>query len=479
MLFDINDTIVAIASAAGPAARTIVRLSGPWALTLAGDAVAEELANLPGFRAMPAVLRLHQSFGRLRTVSEVEPPLRMELPCRVYLFRAPRSYTRQDVVELHVPGEVVGRLLVGELVRAGARPAQPGEFTARAFFNGRLDLARAEAVADIIDAEADAQLRSAVGVLEGALGRVCLPAAEALTEALALVEASIDFAEDGVELRPPDELAAQVDRAAARLEEALAAAGRWTPALAEPRVAIAGRPNAGKSSLLNALSGADRAIVSALAGTTRDVLSAPARLADGREVLLLDAAGLQDHADELWQAAHRAARQALASAEAVLFVADAPAANWPAEAALLAEVAALNRRAALVVLAAKCDQPYDATPPAELARRHGADMLAVSSHTGVGLDELRALLARRLEAPSADGGQAILLHDRQREALHAAAGSAERAAGLLASADAVADVAELAAVELRQALAALGQITGQVATEEVLAAIFARFCIGK
>ena len=411
-ILTLDDTIAALSSAAGPAARSIVRLSGPRAIELAGAVFVPWAA--PGLGA-PVGLAAAPGFSALDGLVRAARPMLIEAPARAYVFRSPRSYTRQDVVELHVPGPAVATALLGELVAGGARLAEPGEFTARAFFHGRLDLARAEAVADIIDAEADAQVRSAVGVLEGALGRLCLPGAQELTQALAVVEASIDFADEDLALAQPAELAGQVRAVRDRLERALEACGRWPAGAGQPRVAIAGRPNAGKSSLLNALSGADRAIVSALAGTTRDVLSAPARLADGREVLLLDAAGLQDHADELWQAAHRAARQALASAEAVLFVADAPAANWPAEAALLAEVAALNRRAALVVLAAKCDQPYDATPPAELARRHGADMLAVSSHTGVGLDELRALLARHpavgvLVAANFSIGAVLMMH---------------------------------------------------------------------
>ena len=304
-MFAAEDTIVALSSAAGPAGRSIVRLSGPEALALGGAVFTRSLENVPGFRALSGTVA-------------VDSPYPLEAPARAYVFRAPRSYTRQDVLELHVPGEIVASVVLGRLLGAGARQAEPGEFTFRAFLSGRLDLTSAEAVADIVDAEADAQLRSALGVLDGALGRLCRPAVEALTEVLAVVEASIDFAEEDLPLPSPGELSERVRAAAEALASSLRSSGRWAPGPAQPRVALAGRPNAGKSSLLNALSGMDRAIVSALAGTTRDVLSAPLRLPGGREVLLLDAAGLDVSPDPLARAAHAAVREAVASAEAVI-----------------------------------------------------------------------------------------------------------------------------------------------------------------
>ena len=461
-MFSMDDTIVAVSSAAGPAGRSIVRLSGPEAIRLAAGALSRPLDGIGGFRAIAGAVR-----------ASARPPV--EVPGRLYLFRAPRSYTRQDVAELHVAGQAVASMLCSTLIAAGARQAQAGEFTARAFFTGRLDLARAEAVADLIDAEADAQLRSALGVLEGALSRLCRPAAEAVTEALALIEASIDFADEDVELPRPAQVAGALREVSRRLKSA-SAAGSSVARAGPPHAAIAGRPNAGKSSLLNALSGTDRAIVSALAGTTRDVLSAAAEMAEGCEVVLLDAAGLDVTADPLTRAAHAAAREAVASADAVVFVVDAAAADHDAEADLLAEVRQLNRRAAPLLVANKTDLPTD---PADLARRFGPGLLPVSALTGAGLDRLRAALAERLAdlAPPRPAG--LLLHDRQRRRLADAAAAATAAAELLAPAGGLADVAELAAVELRAALAGLKELTGEVVTEDVLAAIFGRFCIGK
>ncbi len=492
-MFYTNDTIVAVSSAAGNAARSIVRLSGPDAIGLAGGVFSEPLGELAGFRSVGGTVA-------------VKAPYPIAVPARAYLFRSPRSYTRQDVAELHLPGEVVAAAVCAALIDAGARQAEAGEFTARAFFSGRLDLASAEAVADVIDSAADAQLRSAVGVLDGALSRLCRPAAETLTETLAVTEAAIDFADDDLALAGPGELAATVRKVADDLDGVLATSGRWSAAGGEARVAIAGRPNAGKSSLLNALSGIDRAIISALAGTTRDVLTAPATLVDNLRVMLLDAAGLEalaDQTDPLTRATHSAARQAVASAEAVLFVIDVSADDHDADERLLAEIIELNRRAPMMILANKIDLlatadldgPDRKRPDADNSfssrrygdgknipttlRRFGKDVFPISALTGEGLDNLRKVLTERLDSSAAPQAGGLLLHDRQRRAITAAADAARRAADLFQPAGEITDTAELAAVELRFALAGLAELTGQVADDDILSTIFARFCVGK
>lgn len=450
-----------------------MRLSGPEAVALAEGVFSEPLGGLAGFVSLAGTVA-------------VQAPCPIAAPGRAYLFRAPRSYTRQDVVELHVPGEVVASVVCAAVIAAGARQADPGEFTARAFLSGRLDLASAEAVADVVDAEADAQLRSAIGVLDGALSRLCRPAAETLTKVLAEIEAGIDFADEDLALATPPELAAAAGEVAENLTAVLSRSGRWVrpQGTGRPRAAIAGRPNVGKSSLLNALSGVDRAIVSAMAGTTRDVLSAPAVLPGGVQVTLLDAAGLEDLADSpgdpLACAVHSAAREATRSAEAVLFVIDAAADAGDADRRLLGEVVELNRRAPLLILANKIDLLDEADERvAALRRRFGRDVLAVSALTGEGLDDLRRVLAERLGSLSAPQPDGLLLHDRQRRGIAAAAEAAGRAAEILAAADEVADAAELVAVELRAALGSLGRLTGEVVTEDILSAIFSRFCVGK
>jgi len=468
-MFRADDTIVAVSSAAGPAGRSIVRLSGPEAIALAAGVFEppRSVDELPGFRALTGAVA-------------PKAPVALTAPARLYLFRGPRSYTRQDVVELHVPGAVVADVVRAALLSAGARQAEPGEFTARAFFSGRLDLSSAEAVADIVDAEADAHLRSAVGMLDGALARLCRPAAEALAEALATAEASIDFADENLELCPPGELAGKIAAVGGELNAALGGAGSWQPASAEPKVAIAGAPNAGKSSLLNALSGVDRAIVSALAGTTRDVLSAPAKLPGGAEVMLLDAAGLAASTDPLVRDATNAARDAVAAAEVVLFVVDAALDDHRPDLSLFEEVAGLNRRAPVMVLANKIDLPADVEARVgRLRRGFRREVLPVSAATGDGLERLRRALAGALDGLSAPQPGRLLLHERQRRGIADAAAAARRAVDLLASAGQIADVAELLAVELRAGLHCLRELTGEVFTEDVLSAIFARFCVGK
>ncbi len=482
-MFAADDTIVAVSTAAGASPRGIVRLSGPRAVELAGGCFvsdARPLAELGGFRCVGGVA----TFG----------PEGIALPARAYVFREPRSYTRQDVVELHIPGSppAAGALL-DALIAAGARHAQPGEFTARAFFAGRIDLSEAEAVADVINAADDAQLRAAVATLGGEVHRLCRRAADDLADVLAAAEASIDFAEEGIEIGTAAALAQRVGEVAGRLRDVAGRAADMPETAERPHVVIAGRPNVGKSSLLNALAGAERAIVSAMAGTTRDVLAATATIG-GAAVVLQDAAGLTGWAgrpepgqeepapaDALEAAAGGAARRAVRAADVILFVVDATAAAFEEDLRLLEDVRRQNARAPLVLLANKSDLPADAPGEAvhRLSEAAGPAALAISALRGDGLPELREKLAEELNVSAPRGGEALGLHGRQRRCLLAAADAAGEAKALLAGASDIADVAEIAAVELRAALAQLGQISGEIVSEDILGRIFARFCIGK
>ena len=504
-MFRTEDTIAAISTVPGAAPRGIVRLSGPDAISIAAHlftSAEADITKLGGFRGLDGLVKL--TSGNTAIAREARRAVDIELPARLYLFRRPRSYTRQDVVEFHIPGAPPAvRAILDSLIDAGARNAEPGEFTARAFLSGRIDLSQAEGVCDIINAANDAQLRAGLAALGGQIHRLCAETAAAIAEILATVEASIDLSEEQIELGRPEHLKETLNELAECMGSLADDAARMPDSTELPQVAIAGRPNAGKSSLLNALSGKDRAITSALAGTTRDVLSAlltlPARpgnsAAGSSTVRLLDAAGLTAPSDTLTAIAHNAAYNAVASADTILFVVDASAkarsGEMEKDLLLLREIRRANRLAPMLLLANKCDLTSKVDIERQIAEWKKTDdrnetpesqdlpVIPTSAVTGEGLDAVKARLREILHLSAGRSGQVLGLHDRQRRCLTEAAEASARAAELLGSAEEVVDVAELVAVELRDALAQLGAISGEIVTEDILGRIFSRFCVGK
>jgi len=399
--------------------RAVVRLSGPRAVDLAG--------GFPG-----AVVR-----------------------------RGPRTYTREDTVEIHLPASppLVDRLLRGLLDR-GARPARPGEFTLRSFLAGRMDLAQAEAVEQLISAEGEGDRRAALDQMEGAFSRRLATIEESVLNLCADAEASLDFADQDIEILP---VGAAVERARAALSslrelEAETATRQVTDQ--RPTVALVGRPNAGKSSLFNALTGSD-AIVSAVAGTTRDVLAA--ELDAGVRTRLIDVPGDQE-APGLDGEAVRRGREAIRQADLLLFVVDAA----DPDPALAMEP---KGRPAILVLN-KSDLAREAALRDRFRLR---EAVWTSARTGEGLPELKRRVGMMLshESPERSGAR-FRVSLRQRALLREAEAALDRAAGTASGLG-----MEFVALDLRAALTAFGAISGRATDEDLLDRIFSRFCLGK
>ena len=441
------DTIVAIATAAGAGGIGVVRLSGPRAAAIA--------AAIAGRSLRPR----HAHYARFRDAhgDTIDDGIAL-------LFRAPASYTGEDVVELQAHGSpVLLRALLERCCALGARIARPGEFSERAFLNGKLDLAQAEAVADLIAAGDVRAARAARRSLDGVFSRRVDALAETLLGLRVHVEAAIDFADEPLDTLGGARLRAGLAAAAADLDALLAEAERGQSLRDGLHAVIVGPPNAGKSSLLNALAGSDRAIVSDIAGTTRDLLRETVRI-DGVELTLVDTAGLRAGGDAIEREGMRRAGAELGRADLALVVLDArdPDAGRAAVAAAIADV---PRR----LWACNKADLLDGPPPADRD-----DTVWVSARTGVGLDALHARL-RDCAGGDGDGAEgAFSARARQVDALR-------RTAQELAAARQHLDqeVLELAAEALRAGHDALGEITGRLAPDDLLGHIFSRFCIGK
>lgn len=440
-----TETIFAPATAPGRAAVAVVRISGP----ATAAALGALSVRLPGPRR--ASLRtLRWSDGRV-----IDKGL-------VLWFPGPNSYTGEDSAELHLHGGLaVIAALTGALLAAGLRLAEPGEFTRRAFENGRLDLDQAEAVADLVDAETEAQARQALGQLEGALGQRYDGWRGQLIEALAQLEAAVDFPDEDV----PADVAARargpIQRLLAELDEALADEARGRRIRDGYRIAIIGAPNAGKSSLFNALLGRDAAIVTPIPGATRDVIEAPLVLA-GYKVLLADMAGLRMTEDPVEIEGVRRARAWATDADLRLWLVDGSASDgaWRLAADLL--------QPSDVVLINKADLP--AGEDAAAVRQAAPSAQAISVAAGV--DGLLRGLSERVVADLSGAEFPAVTQARHRNLLEAAREHLRRALVSL-------EEPELAAEDVRLAARSLGRVAGRIGAEDVLDLVFASFCIGK
>ena len=438
------DTIAALATPVGAGAIAVVRVSGPRALEVAdkifrGKRVASQMP--PG-----RVVR-----GQIVDGGAVVDDVLLTV------FRAPHSYTGEDVVEISGHGgAIVAQSVLRAALSSGAVPAPPGEFTRRAFLNGKMDLTQAEAVMDLIEARGAASAKAAAARLEGRLRCEVDALREALLMALAHLEAFIDFPEEGIDPDSGAALAARVDDLLGRVSRLLATADEGRMLREGVRLVIHGPPNVGKSSLLNLLLGYDRAMVSSIPGTTRDTIEENLTLR-GIPFRIIDTAGLRDSSDPLEQEGMRRTRAHVEQADVTVRVTDSvteAAQTAPGE----REVVVLNK--------------IDLLPEAPRV----ADVVALCCLDGRGLEDLVEAVIARTDLGSLDRcADSVAVNERHRQCLVQARGYLDEAKSSLQRGDAP----ELTAVELRAALAAVGEITGAGDAEEVLDRIFGSFCIGK
>jgi len=458
----VNDTIVATSTPAGRSPRAIVRLSGPDAVGIASAVFEsdEPLGQLPSYSSASGVLALDAEHIRC--------------PAVAYVMLAPRSYTREDVVELHTFGAppLLGALC-DALMAAGARPAEPGEFTRRAFLNGRIDLTQAEAVQNVIQARSEAELRVSQAQLGGSFRRAIEQLRGRLVSLLAEVEACIDFVGQDIQLIDPSAAAASVGELISDVDSL---------AVAEPAAApkdgivtvIAGLPNAGKSSLLNALAGQSRAIVTHIPGTTRDTVEHQIDVG-GIMFRLIDTAGVRSADLEAEAEAIGRAEAAFVSADLTLLIIDGSR-PLAAEAEALWLRLTSRRAAAVITIINKSDLPQELSAGDEGRLAQRGPILGTSATRGDGLGGLRAEMAKAARSDAVTRStHAFWLNARHRAALARAGEALRLARAALARGLGL----EFAAADLHDTLAALAEVVGRTTSDDILDTIFSQFCIGK
>jgi tRNA modification GTPase len=445
-MFSTSDTIVAIATPPGRGSLGVVRLSGPAAHTIAQRLTARHVPFEPR----------HATFTE---ISSDATPIDHVIAT---FFPAPRSYTGDDTVELSAHGSIaILHAIVAAAIGAGGRIAEPGEFTLRAFLNGRMDLMQAEAVADLVDAVTPLQARVAFDQLQGTLTGAIGEISSALFDVMARMEASVDFPDEGYHFLEPQQLIVSLDALIARTLLLLADAQRGRLVREGFQIAIVGKPNVGKSSLFNALVGVSRSIVTSTPGTTRDVLTEVVEI-NGFRVTLADTAGLRRTDDEIEAEGVGRARQALGTSDVILVVVDGSQPLDHSDLEIISQTIDYNR----LIISNKCD-----------VQGHVAqDFLPVSARTGAGLDAVRDQLTRALDTDMTRDPPAItnLRHITLVRQAHDALQRAREAAG---AGDRLPE--EFVLADLQDAQAALDEVTGKRAPDDLLNHIFSRFCVGK
>lgn len=455
----LHDTIAAIATPLGEGGLAVLRLSGVQALSIADQC----FVPVGSSSLKPTVAPSHTiHYGRIErdgnTVDEV----------LVAVMRAPRTFTREDVVEITCHGGLLpAKMILDLLLENGARLAEPGEFTKRAFLNGRIDLAQAEAVADLIHARTELAMSAANEQLAGKLSQRIETLRDDLVKTLAHIEAHIDFPDEDIAPDTKEQLLNRLERAVAFMDTLLRTANEGQILRRGVRTAIIGRPNAGKSSLLNQFLGHDRAIVSAMPGTTRDTIEETANIR-GLPVVFIDTAGLREAGDELEAEGIRRSRESLAKAELILHVLDGTEPLTAADEILLHEFESKKR----ILVRNKSDK----TSRLELPEKFRAAAVDVSCATGTGLEPLKDAIKECLWSGEIKAEMLqVMINSRHQEALKRAREATLRTVDALRSGLTL----ELPAMDLRIAANAVGEIVGKTSTEDLLDSIFSQFCIGK
>jgi tRNA modification GTPase len=487
----LDDTIAAIATPLGEGGLAVVRLSGPQALAIADKSFLPVGKN----SLKPSAAATHTiQFGKIvrqgRSVDEV----------LLAVLRAPRTFTREDTVEITCHGGILpAKLVLDTLLENGARLAEPGEFTRRAFLNGRIDLAQAEAVADLIHSRTELALAAANEQLAGKLSQRINALRDEMMQTLAHVEAHIDFPDEDISPDTREQLLKRLDHGVAFMDELLRTANEGQILRRGIRAAIVGRPNAGKSSLLNQLLGHDRAIVSPIPGTTRDTIEETANIR-GLPVVFIDTAGLREARDEIEQEGVRRSHESLARAEFILHVLDASEPLTPADEKYFAGFAGKKQ----ILVVNKIDLPRKLVlpdgvgqtflsagsgdfpvaqpnagqecPANQQAGKPALQIVEVCCLSGQGIEALKDAIKELVWSGEIKAEMLqVMINSRHQDALTRARAATQRTLDVLRAGETL----ELAAGELRIAVNAVGEIVGKTATEDLLDSIFSQFCIGK